>query len=428
METEYLGKNEFNRKPPTIMHIDINSCFAAIEQQANPKLRGIPTVVAAYKTDSGCVLTASVEAKRFGIKTGMRVRDAKNIYPGVKVLTPDPPKYRFVHSKIMEIFRSFTPDVYPKSIDEAVLIFDGVDFKKLHYLQAFSYSQQQKTPLTDIGLKIKELIKQEIGEWITVSVGISTNRFLAKTASSLKKPDGLEEINYQNIRKAFSTMKLEDICGINNALKTRLNLGGIFSCTQFLDAPLPTLKSIFKSVGAYHWYLRLRGWEIDDVQFSRKSIGHTYALPKPTNNEKELGNILLRLCEKVGSRLRNNSYVANGIWVSCLYKDNIGFSKSHKIEQPIFSTSDIFGHSLKILNYTGYRNLITNMAVSVFGLSKSLYQQEGLFSDIEKKKSVSKAEDEINGRFGDFTLTRASLIGMDKKILDRIAFGGIKDL
>ena len=101
------------------MHVDLNSCFASIEQQANPKLRGVPTIVAAYPTDGGCILAASVEAKKVGIKGGMRVKEARSIYRDVKVLTPDPSKYRYVHQQMMGVLETYTPNVEPRSIHVA---------------------------------------------------------------------------------------------------------------------------------------------------------------------------------------------------------------------------------------------------------------------------------------------------------------------
>src|ERR687886_428279 len=110
-----------NYNAPTIMHVDLNSCFATIEQQANPFLRGKPIVVAAYSSPNGCVVAPSIEAKQYGIKTGMTVRDARLLYPKVIVRTPDPTKYRAVHLMFRKIFRDYSPDVTPKSIDEAVI-------------------------------------------------------------------------------------------------------------------------------------------------------------------------------------------------------------------------------------------------------------------------------------------------------------------
>jgi DNA polymerase IV len=110
-----------NHNPPRIMHVDLNSCFATIEQQANPLLQGKPIVVAAYDSPRGCVVAPSIEAKEYGIKTGMSVSDARLLYPKVIVRTPDPPKYRWVHLKFRKIFQDYSPDVSPKSIDEAVI-------------------------------------------------------------------------------------------------------------------------------------------------------------------------------------------------------------------------------------------------------------------------------------------------------------------
>jgi DNA polymerase IV len=141
-----------NHNPPTIMHVDLNSCFATIEQQANPLLRGKPIVVAAYNSPNGCVVAPSIEAKQYGIKTGMTVRDARLLYPGVIVRTSDPPKYRAVHLMFRRIFNDYSPDVTPKSIDEAVI--DLTDTLCLF-----------KGSITDIGKEIKKRFREEIGEW-----------------------------------------------------------------------------------------------------------------------------------------------------------------------------------------------------------------------------------------------------------------------
>src|SRR5437016_13635840 len=152
-----------NHNAPTIMHVDLNSAFCTIEQQANPLLRGKPMVVAAYNSPNGCVVSPSMEAKRFGIKTGMTVRDARLLYPPVIVKTPDPPKYRSVHMQFASIFRDYSPSVTPKSIDEAV-----IDFSETFRLYRKS--------LSEIAQEIKRRMRSEIGEWISCSIGIGTNR------------------------------------------------------------------------------------------------------------------------------------------------------------------------------------------------------------------------------------------------------------
>jgi len=242
-----------NHNPPTIMHVDLNSCFATIEQQANPLLRGKPMVVAAYDTPNGCVVAPSIEAKRYGIKTGMTVRDARLLYPRVIVRTPDPAKYRYVHLLFRKIFKDYSPDVTPKSIDEAVI-------DLTYTLSLF------KGTVTDIGRDIKKRFRKEIGEWMTCSIGVSTNRFLAKLAASLHKPDGLDIIDHTNVLDVYKRVSLLDLSGINTRFQARLNASDIFTPMEFYNAPLDLLKKqVFQSILGYYWYLRLRGHEIDAV-------------------------------------------------------------------------------------------------------------------------------------------------------------------
>jgi DNA polymerase-4 len=146
--------NDFliNREKPLIMHIDLNSCFATIEQQANPLLRGKPIAVAAYGTPNAFILAPSIEAKRLGIKMGMRIRDAQAIYKNIIIRAPDAPKYRDVHLKFKKIFQDYSPDVVPKSIDEAL-----IDFRTVTNLH---------TDLIKVAKEIKQRMKDEIGEWI----------------------------------------------------------------------------------------------------------------------------------------------------------------------------------------------------------------------------------------------------------------------
>src|SRR3972149_8253578 len=183
----------FNHRPSTILHLDLNSCFATIEQQANPRLRGRPIAVAAFAAPSGCILAPSIEAKRYGVKTGMRVKEAHVLCPALIVLPPDPWKYRNVHLALKKLLGKYTNDFTPKSIDEFVLNLEGYPalVESSPFDKTQGYPERSRTDsMEKVGREIKERIKKEIGEWLTVSVGISTNRYLAKTAASLHKPDG----------------------------------------------------------------------------------------------------------------------------------------------------------------------------------------------------------------------------------------------
>ncbi len=404
----------FNPKPSTIMHIDINSCFATIEQQANPKLRGKPIAVAAYPTPNGCILAASVEAKRLGIKTGMRVKEGKLIFQDLIILAPDPCKYRDVHLKLRELISRYTEDFMPKSIDEFVLNLEGYpSFKK---------------GMHEVAKEIKTKIKKEIGDWITVSVGIAPNRFLAKTAAGLHKPDGLDEIYKGNFAGIFSSMELTDLCGIKRNNAVRLASQEIYTVQDFYNADARTLVSAFRSITGYYWYLRLHGWEADDVVFGRHSYGNSYALPKPLKTLEELAPILYKLVEKTGRRLRKGGYRAKGMHVSVSYRDGTYWHHGHLVGKDLFDSRDIYKEAYKILSHSPYKKPVAILAESCFGLIKGASLQTDLFDNLGKKESLVTALDDITEKWGEFVITPALMLNTKDYVPDRIAFGGVKEL
>lgn len=379
------------------MHIDLNSCFASIEQQANPKLRGKPIAVAAYPTPSGCILAPSVEAKKLGIKVGMRVRDGKLLCPNLIVLSPDPWKYRNVHLGLKKLLQSYTNKVVPKSIDEFTL-----DVERYP-----AYSKG----ITNIAKEIKRRIKEEVGEWLTVSIGIAPNRFLAKTAANLHKPDGLEVISKDNFLGVYSRLQLTDLCGIKTRNAIRLNNMGIYTMLDFYYAPVWKLKAAFRSIIGYHWYLRLHGWETDNIQSARKSYGNSYALPKPFSTTSELAPLLRKLVEKTGTRLRKARFQARGVHVTIVYRDWSFWHKGVTLPNYIFDSRDIYTTVLQLFLQSPYRKPVRELAVSCFSLQQTEYTQMSLLSDSDKKERLVKAIDAINERWGDFTITPARMLG-----------------
>lgn len=404
----------FNPKLSTIMHMDLNSCFATIEQQANPHLRGKPVVVAAYTTPSGCIVAPSVEAKRLGIKVGMRVKEGKLLCPDLIVLAPDPWKYRNVHMSLRRIVSEYTSNFSPKSIDEFVLNMEG-------------YPVYRKGMLK-LAREIKRRIKAEVGDWLTVSVGIAPNRFLAKTGASLHKPDGLDEINKDNYADVYSKLSLTDLCGIKERNAIRLNNMGIYGVLDFYNAPLWKLKAAFSSILGYYWYLRLRGWEIDDVEFARRSYGNSFALPKPLQTVEELSPVLSKLVEKMGARLRHAGYKAKGVHLSLGYRDWSFWHKGAITSKVLFDSRDIYKEAFRLLCRAPYTKPVRQLAVSCFNLLKHSELQMELFEDVVKKEKIVEAVDKVNERWGHFVITPARMLETGGVVIDRIAFGGVKEL
>lgn len=404
----------FNPKPPTYLHIDLNSCFATIEQQANPLLRGKPVAVAAYTTGAGCILAPSVEAKRLGVKVGMRVREGKLICPNLVLLEPDPSKYRAIHLQLKELLTSYTTCLLPKSIDEFVLDLEG--------FPAFDRGMET------IAREIKQRIRNEIGDWLTVSIGIGANYFLAKTAAGLHKPDGLDTITATTYLPIFQSLQLTDLCGIKSNNAFRLNQMGIYSMMDFFHASAPTLMAAFASIVGYYWYLRIRGWEIDDMVFARRSFGNSYALPKPLSKEDELTPLLMKLTQKMSQRLRSHHSYAHGVHLSILFRDHTHWHMGKKMTITLFSTDDIYRQILKLFRLCPYRKPVAQLAVSVFDITSADSLQLDMFSPLLRKERLTKAVDAINHKWGDYVITPALMLGTEENVPDRIAFGGMKEL
>lgn len=415
METPELNNLPLNPNPPRIMHIDLNSCFATVEQQANKHLRGKPVFIAAYNSPKGCILAPSIEAKKYGVKTGNRVGEARYLAPNAVVRTPDTALIRDVHVKFKKICMDYSPHVAPRSIDEVVIDFHGMDY----YLK-------DKT-LIQIGQEIKQRFRKEIGEWMSCSVGIAPNRFLAKVASSYQKPNGLTYIDHTNLLEIYEKLELIDLPYIKYRNQTRLKAAGIFTVKDFLHAPLDLLKKqVFQSVGGYYWYKRLRGWEVDAIEFERKSFGQEYSLQKSTADPKELARLLMKLCEKMGRRLRRYGQAAHGINVGCIYIDHTWWHQQKKSKTPLYTTLELYRAAQYVLDLRpSEEKKLMKISVSCYDLQATKNSQASLFEDAEDKlRKVSDALDAINDRYGEFIITPASMMSMKDTIVDRIAFGG----
>ena len=406
-----------NRAPALIMHVDLNSCYAIIEQQANPLIRHKPVGVAAYTSPGGFIIASSYEARRQGIKL-MRVRDAVNIDKNIIILPPDPEKYFDAHRRFKEVLERYTSDVTPKSIDEFVVDFKG------------SRALREGRSLTSIGRQIKRDIAASLGEYVTVNIGIAPNRFLAKVAAGLHKPDGLDVITGSDIRHIYSQLQLMDLPGINYRYKARLNLAGIFTPLEFLEAPMHKLKGeVFKSIVGYYWYLRLRGYEVDAVKFGVKSFGNDYAVGDKTDDPEKVERLLMKLCEKTGRRLRKHDYQAQGVFLGIGFENNTWWGKSKRAKTLLYSTQDIYIHTVKLLREVTFPARVSHLNIAVFDVVPATPVQLGLFDGTRlDTHSLARASDKINDKFGEFTVIPATMANMEQIIIKRVPFGSVRDI
>ena len=408
-----LMNNDYNPEKPLIMHVDLNSAFATIEQQSRPLLRGKPVAIINRRTENTAIVTASYEAKALGVKVGMKFKEAAKLAPGLIGLESDPAKYRFVYQKLMAIMKDYSPNVVMKSIDEG-----SIDFHNIPNCR----------PLIEIGYEIKQRLKDEIGSAMRCNIGIGPNRFLAKTAAGLHKPDGLDVIDSTNLREVYKSIKLTDLTGIAEQMQNRLNSVGIFTSLQFLDAEEIVLqKIVFKSICGGQWYKRLRGWEVDDFISTTKRVGRQYVLEDRNLSHSEILARLRNLCESVGCRLRAQSKVARGVYVYVKTEDHKYWHSCKMCQLPFYSDATISSLSRQL--FLKAPGEIIEIGVHVYGLSDNDNKQMNLFNDqLVREQQLVGAIDHINQRFGDRTVHSATTLNTDSIVRVKIPFGSTKYL
>lgn len=405
-----------NNERPLIMHIDLNSCFATVEQQARPMLRGKPVAIVNRRTEHTAIVTASYEAKEKGVKVGMKLREARLLCPDIIALESDPSKYRYVYHKLLDIMSDYSAHVTMKSIDEGI-----IDFKQ-------ASEAVKARDLVDIAHEIKQRLKDEIGVWMRCNIGIATNRFLAKTAAGLNKPDGLNVITSQNILETLGKLKLVDLTGIARRNEHRLNSVGIYTPLDFFNTDTDVLhKIVFKSVVGDWWYKRLRGFEVDDVETKMGRVGRQYVLERFDLNREEILQRLHHLCESVGGRMRRQHKAARGVYVYVKTFDRENWHNSQLAPLPFFSDRAIYSQALRLFE-TAPGN-IREIGVHCYELADDDYSQLSFFADeLTRERHVAGAIDEINQRFGDRTVHAANTLSTGIYVSQKIPFGSTRYL
>lgn len=395
------------------MHIDLNSAFASAEQQARPSLRGRPVGVTNRFSKNCCLITVSYEAKALGVKVGMGLMDAKKICPYIFVVESDPPKYHHMYKKILAIMQSYSPDVTMKSIDEGV-----VDF---------THIPKNNLSLEDIGLKIKKRVKQEMGCYMRVNIGIGPNRFLAKQAAGWHKPDGLDILKADNLLDYYRHINLLDLSGIAGRFEARLNAANIYSPIGFLRASVETLRNrVFGGIVGDYWHQRLRGYEIDNRPTKLGVVGRQWVLNKPSKDDDFLFPCFQYLCETTAKKLRYNNVSARGILVWLRFTNGQGFVLRRMFKSTFYTDYEVYRRALLLLKQRPEDLSVQTMGVTCYELSPSSRSQLSIFDDINKEDWLTSAVDEINDRYGNFTICAADAIIGKKIIKQKIPFGGTK--
>ncbi|MCK4232993.1 DNA polymerase IV [candidate division WOR-3 bacterium] len=390
-----------------ILHIDMNAFFASVEQQADPKLKGKPVIVGTGIGLRGVVSTSSYEARPYGIKSGMPLREAIKLCPYATFIPVDPYKYESVSKKIMDIFFKYTPLVEVFSIDEAYLDVTGS-------LRIYGSVDKLVT-------KIKEDIKQEFG--VSCSAGMGPNKLLAKLASSMDKPDGFARIMEEDVPLLATKLLVSALCGIGPGLTKSLEKLNIITMKDLAECNEKILIERYGIIGR-RLHLMSLGKDPSPVlpyfhYEDAKSMGHSITFGEDVSDFMKIKRTLLWLSERVGRRLRKAKMRGKKVTIGIRYGDFTSIGKGRSILQYINDGYEIYRSALEIMkSFIDPEREIRLVGVSVSRLVKGIYEPD-LFEDFEKKERLLHATDKINDRFGEFTVKRAFLLG---KVVRKILF------
>lgn len=405
-----------NHMSKIILHVDFNSYFASVEQQANPFLRGKCIAVGgkgknsvdvssnpridltSIQLDRTVITTASKEAKALGVKTAMSSIEAKRILPELIIIPGDPHKYSEITDRFLNILRRHCDSVEQFSTDEA---FGDLTITAGDYFGA-----------TMIAQMIRDDIKNECGEACTASIGIGPNKLVAKLASESVKPNGLTVVRPDNVQEFILSKQLQDVCGIGPRIESRLYNLGIMSMRALLATPLTKLTQEFKSYGQF-LYLVARG-KGDDIVNSEpadpKSIGHSYTYPHDLLSQGEIRKNMLGLCDRVAWRMRRDGFIATHLSIYAKYADGRGVSTQKRFKEPMEDGLMIYRSAWPLLDAIRDDNRgIRLLGVSASGLIKTKMPNSLIPKD-RKTRKVLFALDKIQARYGSGTWKRASTL------------------
>lgn len=405
-----------------VLFIDMNSYFARCEQQANYWLRNRPVGVCVYTGKYGCVISLSTEAKERGLKAGMRLNDAMAICPDLVPVESNPVRYREYHTRIINLLLEYSKDVVAKSIDEAI-----INLTNYPHLD----------PLT-IAKQIKRAILEKVGDWLTCSIGIAPNAFLAKLGSVRgKKLDGLLMITHQNIDEVLRPLRLGDMPGIGANMSYRLERAGIKTPLEMRYAGPDKLKSIFKGIEGIYWHYRLNFIETNIAAHDYRGMQAMRQISKEKRQHiTYIDQLFMTLCLTLEKRMVNHKFYCKSVGFTARYDDGTRWDDAFAITTPVQDAISLMQMIRirvdKFEKLTGcvpiFNTEITQMRVAVTNFVNNGNMLYSLFEDMDRKETALKTMHEIKDKFGSDKLIRAIEMTDGKVIKDVIGFGSVKDL
>ncbi len=382
----------------SIMHVDMDAFFVSVELRSRPELVGKPVIVG-HPADRSVVLSASYEARSFGVKSAMPMVVAQRMCPRAVIIEPRHKLYYEVSAELMGIFESITQLVEPLSVDEAFLDVGGA-------------IRRLGSP-RDIGELIRRRVREELG--ITASVGIAASKFVAKIASTRCKPDGLLLILPEETIPYLHSLPVDALWGVGAKSVEVLARMGIRTVADVAATPVQSLKKV---LGASGEHVHRLSWGIDPRVVTpvrvEKSIGAEETFAEDTADDAVLRRELLRLSHRTAARLRSAGLVARTVALKIRFADFSTISRSRSVTTPIDSAQLLYGVAGQLLDSLGNRP----MSVRLIGVRAEHLEETGqtaLQLSLDRRednwRSAEQALDRVTGKFGNKSLLPARLLG-----------------
>jgi DNA polymerase-4 len=375
-----------------ILHVDMDAFFAAIEQRDHPEYRGKPVMIGSPPDRRGIIATCSYEARKFGVHSAMPSRTAGKLCPQGIFLPPDMTKYSAESRMIMAILRDFTPTVEPVSIDEAFMDVTG--------------SQGLFGAAASMARQIKDRILRERN--LTASVGVASNKFLAKVASDLEKPDGLTVITEENKVAILAPLPVGRLWGVGKVTCEVLEKHGYRTIADIQKADPKDLEPL---VGNRAAHLHDLAWGRDErpleMDVAAKSIGSEHTFDTDTDDEALLRRTLLAQAETVARQLREEKVAARTITLKLRYANFTTLTRQVSLDQPTQDEMAIHEHVVRLLgNEKTGRRKIRLIGLTAGNLASPQIQLDLFDRSAEKMRKLALAVDELRARLGPEAIRR----------------------
>jgi DNA polymerase-4 len=415
------------------LHIDLNSFFASVEQQLHPEWRGRPLAVVPTMADTTSCIAASYEAKALGIKTGTQVGEAKRICPEIILVAGSHTEYAKFSHRIAEAVERCCPVAHTPSIDEMVCQLIG--------------REQEPPRARTIALEIKQAIKDDVGETLRCSIGMAPNRYLAKIASDMQKPDGLIGLLPSQLPRAIAHLELRDLPGVGAKTEIRLNAKGIRTMPELLALDRQGMHKLWDSVWGdrlYHW---LRGADTGDdgapvAADLQKSLGHSHVLGPEHRSPEGAWAVAHKLLHKAAMRLRMEKFYTGSMAVTIKYmltREEAARIKNKQHYSGIKHSG--WGMEARFPDCRDTLSLLDVLrklwaqsptgpecrkpffvGVTLRNLVPESEFQAGLFGDPDNRAQLSTTMDKLNLKFGHTTIHFAGMLPAREAAPTRIAF------